>query len=210
MCLLALLLFQLYLHSTRAKIQRDSCFKNSSSFECTELIRSRYNLTLDEVESVRSRIKYFANSDFLRITAPGISAFDMAMHCYAVGPIGERLPSDGRCVSCHHCKSQVNSEVCDFFCPPIPALAPVFAPIILQPQATGNTRQPALITAENNSLVQSTIGKITKDIYFTPFMLGFIIFGIVFAVLSIVVGLSYIFYRFQKPEDPVRRLFARR
>lgn len=116
-----------------------SCFKNGSSPECTLLILSRQNITLNDFENKRSRIKLLIDSDKLRITAHDISAFDMAMGCYA---IGQRLPSERGCVSCLNCKQQMSAEVCDLFCP----LSPVKLSITPRPDIIEPTLDEPLHT----------------------------------------------------------------
>ena len=89
------------------------CFQNGYSSECTDLIRSRYNLTFDAFERVRNHIKLLVDAGRLRTPSEGsIRPFDMAMGCYAVG---QRIPADD-CASCAHCTQQQTAEVCDVFC----------------------------------------------------------------------------------------------
>lgn len=96
------------------------CFQNGYSPLCTELIRSRYNLTFETFERVRNHIKLLSDAGRLRTPSDGpIHPFEMAMGCYA---IGQRVPADD-CASCAHCTQQQTAEVCDVFCPLIAAPA---------------------------------------------------------------------------------------
>lgn len=132
---LILLSLQLCLLATYvAGEESNICFRNGSSPQCTSDIRSRYAITSEAVENVRSRIKSLIESDKLRISVQSISTFDMSMGCYA---IGQRLPSDIGCVSCHNCIRQMSSEVCDLFCS-----SPSMTPSIVAPSIPANASGP--------------------------------------------------------------------
>lgn len=127
MVFLTSLFLQLCLLATQAADERDACLKNTSSSECTSLIQSRYNLTSEEIESLRSRIELLVKSDRLHITGQGpYSPLEMAMHCYAVGNIEQGLPSDTHyCVSCNNCRQHSSCVISFARCPKWPLRFPL-------------------------------------------------------------------------------------
>ena len=143
--LLALITLNILL--TQAAAESVACFQDPYSQECSDLIRSRYYLTLEGFASVRTRIKLLADADRFRVSSDGhFTAFEMGMGCYA---IGQQVPSDNGCASCLHCTAQLNPEVCDLFCPPVtetqlpPAqLSPSPEPLVRPLPAQSSPRPP--------------------------------------------------------------------
>lgn len=188
---LILLSLQLWLLTTPlASGESDACFISGDSSECAAIIRSRHNLTLEATERVRSRIQSLANSKKLGITAQGISAFEMAMGCYA---IGQKLPSDIGCVSCLNCKQQMNLEVCDLFCP-LPPVVPSI-PVISQ-AAPSSSHNEAL---NPRDVASRTISNPSKQ---QPVFLILAIVGLLFLITAVIV-LGFISIRLYLIKSPI-------
>lgn len=163
--------------------ESDSCFRNGLSPECTSLIQSRHNITLEEIAGVRSHIKSLVDSHKLRITAQGITAFDMSMGCYA---IGQRLPSERGCVSCLNCKQQMSAEVCDLFC----HQGSVAHSTIARPQVIEHTRDGKLYFRDKSSMSEANImSDPFKVILLTVVIILLILLCI---IVSVLIGFIYL------------------
>ena len=95
----------------------DSCYTDGDSKNCTSYIRTRWNLSLEQLEMDRNRIRQLIQAGKIQHNAQAIPApvDHVTLFCYAKG---QQVPFDGICVPCpiNCASSEFDKDVCGFFC----------------------------------------------------------------------------------------------
>ena len=101
--------------ASSCSILSNPCHRNGDSSNCTSYIQMCLNLSLEQLEKDRNRVKDLIRSKKIRHNINDIpfDPYNVAMSCFAIG----RVPIDGECNPCpKNCEHQLDKDVCDFFC----------------------------------------------------------------------------------------------